>query len=301
MKNKALLPVRKYLGLFLLSISIVLVVKLLFNMIAIGFIDKIWDLNGLEIYNDLQNQEFKYLYAHKALAFFDQLGTFLIPSILFLIIIRSMTINYVIPKREDWVKLIVYFFILIGLAQILLVISTYIGYDFLPLSTQDFLKNQQDFNTKIQEGFITDSFSGFLFNIILLAIIPAVGEELFFRGIIQEICIGLFKNNSAGIIITSLIFGILHFQIDNLLSIIFASLLLGYIYNFSNNIFLTILLHFGFNSFSLICMQAIKWEFVTEPQLDLLGNYLFIPIGIILSTVVINRKIFWGKRTISLD
>ena len=301
MKNKALLPVRKYLGLFLLSISIVLVVKLLFNMIAIGFIDKIWDLNGLEIYNDLQNQEFKYLYAHKALAFFDQLGTFLIPSILFLIIIRSMTINYMIPKREDWVKLIVYFFILIGLAQILLVISTYIGYDFLPLSTQDFLKNQQDFNTKIQEGFITDSFSGFLFNIILLAIIPAVGEELFFRGIIQEICIGLFKNNGAGIIITSLIFGILHFQIDNLLSIIFASLLLGYIYNFSNNIFLTILLHFGFNSFSLICMQAIKWEFVSEPQLDLLGNYLFIPIGIILSTVVINRKIFWGKRTISLD
>ena len=301
MKNKALLPVRKYLGLFLLSISIVLVVKLLFNMIAIGFIDKIWDLNGLEIYNDLQNQEFKYLYAHKALAFFDQLGTFLIPSILFLIIIRSMTINYVIPKREDWVKLIIYFFILLGVAQILLVISTYIGYDFLPLSTQDFLKNQQDFNTKIQEGFITDSFSGFLFNIILLAIIPAVGEELFFRGILQDICIGLFKNNSAGIIITSLIFGILHFQIDNLLSIIFASLLLGYIYNFSNNIFLTILLHFGFNSFSLICMQAIKWEFVTEPQLDLLGNYLFIPIGIILSTVVINRKIFWGKRTISLD
>ena len=299
MKNKALLPVRKYLGLFLLSISIVLVVKLLFNMIAIGFIDKIWDLNGLEIYNDLQNQEFKYLYAHKALAFFDQLGTFLIPSILFLIIIRSMTINYVIPKRDDWVKLIIYFFIL--LAQILLVISTYIGYDFLPLSTQDFLKNQQDFNTKIQEGFITDSFSGFLFNIILLAIIPAVGEELFFRGIIQEICIGLFKNNGAGIIITSLIFGILHFQIDNLLSIIFASLLLGYIYNFSNNIFLTILLHFGFNSFSLICMQAIKWEFVSEPQLDLLGNYLFIPIGIILTTVVINRKIFWGKRTISLD
>ena len=301
MKNKALLPVRKYLGLFLLSISIVLVVKLLFNMIALGFVDKIWDLNGLEIYTDLQNQEFKYLYAHKALAFFDQLGTFLIPSILFLIIIRSMTINYVIPKREDWVKLIIYFFILIGLAQILLVISTYIGYDFLPLSTQDFLKNQQDFNTKIQEGFITDSFSGFLFNIILLAIIPAVGEELFFRGILQDICIGLFKNNSAGIIITSLIFGILHFQIDNLLSIIFASLLLGYIYNFSNNIFLTILLHFGFNSFSLICMQAIKWEFVTEPQLDLLGNYLFIPIGIILSTVVINRKIFWGKRTISLD
>tara|TARA_A100001015_G_scaffold83432_1_gene92624 strand:- start:1763 stop:2668 length:906 start_codon:yes stop_codon:yes gene_type:complete len=301
MKNRALLPVRKYLSLFLLSISIVLIVKLLFNMFAVGFIEKIWDLNGLEIYNDLQNQEFKYIYAHKALAFFDQLGTFLIPSILFLIIIKSIPINYLIPEKNDWFKLVIYFFILLGIAQILLVISTYIGYDFLPLSTQDFLRNQQDFNTKIQEGFITESFYGFLFNIILLAVIPALGEELFFRGILQKICIGLFKNNTAGIIITSLIFGILHFQIDNLLSIIFASLLLGYIYDFSNNIFLTILLHFGFNSFSLLCMQTIKWNLVTESQLDLLANYLFIPIGIVLSVMVIARKIFWSKKTISLD
>ncbi len=301
MKNKALLPVRKYLSLFLLSISIVLIVKLLFNMFAVGFIEKIWDLNGLEIYNDLQNQEFKYIYAHKALAFFDQLGTFLIPSILFLIIIKSIPINYLIPEKNDWFKLVIYFFILLGIAQILLVISTYIGYDFLPLSTQDFLRNQQDFNTKIQEGFITESFYGFLFNIILLAVIPALGEELFFRGILQNICIGLFKNNTAGIIITSLIFGILHFQIDNLLSIIFASLLLGYIYDFSNNIFLTILLHFGFNSFSLLCMQTIKWNLVTESQLDLLANYLFIPIGIVLSVMVLARKIFWRKKTISLD
>ena len=301
MKKKALLSVRKYLSLFLLSISIVLIVKLLFNMFAVGFIEKIWDLNGLEIYNDLQNQEFKYIYAHKALAFFDQLGTFLIPSILFLIIIKLIPINYLIPEKNDWFKLVIYFFILLGIAQILLVISTYIGYDFLPLSTQDFLRNQQDFNTKIQEGFITESFYGFLFNIILLAVIPALGEELFFRGILQNICIGLFKNNTAGIIITSLIFGILHFQIDNLLSIIFASLLLGYIYDFSNNIFLTILLHFGFNSFSLLCMQTIKWNLVTESQLDLLANYLFIPIGIVLSVMVLARKIFWRKKTISLD
>ena len=301
MKNKAILPVRKYLSLFLLSISIVLVIKLLFNMIAVVFIEKIWDLNGQEIYNDLENQEFSYIYAHKALAFFDQLGTFLVPSILFLIIIKTISVNYIIPKRNDWTKLIIYFFILIGVAQIFLVISTYIGYDFLPSSIQDFLRNQQNFNARIQEGFITNSFSGFLFNIILLAVVPAIGEELFFRGIVQEICIGLFKNNNVGIIITSLIFGILHFQIDNLLSIIFASLLLGYIYNYSNNIFLTILLHFGFNSFSLICMQTIKWNIVTESQLDLVGNYLFIPVGIILSITVLTKKIFWGKRTISLD
>ena len=127
---------------------------------------------------------------------------------------------------------------------------------FYQYQLKNFLKNQQDFNTKIQEGFIPKVFRSFLFNIILLAIIPAIGEELFFRGILQKICIGIFKNNIAGIGITSLIFGMLHFQIENLLSIIFASILLGYIYNYSKNIFLTILLHFGFNFFSLyVCRQ----------------------------------------------
>ena len=124
MKNKVFRPVRKNLSLFLLSISIVLVIKLLFNMIAVVFIEKIWDLNGLEVYNDLENQEFTYIYAHKALAFFDQLGTFLIPSILFLIIIKTISINYIIPKRNDWMKLIIYFFIIKNLIKITVVIET---------------------------------------------------------------------------------------------------------------------------------------------------------------------------------
>ena len=47
-------------------------------------------------------------------------------------------------------------------------------------------------------------------------------------------------------------------------------------------------------------MQAIKWEFISEPQLDLLGNYFLVPIGILLTILVITKKIFWGKRTISL-
>ena len=81
-------------------------------MIAIGFIQKIWDLNSLEIYNDLQSHEFKFIYAHKALAFFDQLGTFLIPSTLFLLIIKSIVVNYSIQIKKDGLKILLYFFIL---------------------------------------------------------------------------------------------------------------------------------------------------------------------------------------------
>ena len=50
-------------------------------MLALGFIDAIWDLSSIQIFNDLNSREFKFIYAHKALAFFDQLGTFLVPAL----------------------------------------------------------------------------------------------------------------------------------------------------------------------------------------------------------------------------
>ena len=129
----------------------------------------------------------------------------------------------------------------------------------------------------------------------MLSILPAIGEELFFRGILQKICIGIFKNNFAGIGITSLVFGMLHFQIENLLSIVFASILLGLIYDYSKNIFLTILLHFGFNFFSLVSMQGLKMELISERNLEIFSNYIIIPLSIGILTYLIVKKIFWKK------
>ena len=264
-------------------------------MLALGFIDAIWDLSSIQIFNDLSSREFKFIYAHKALAFFDQLGTFLVPSVIFLFLLKTFSLYYKTPNKSDLTKCLLYFIVLLGVAQLFLLISTYVGYDFLPIEIKNFLKEQQDFNTRIQEGFISKSFRSFLFNIVLLSILPALGEELFFRGILQKICIGIFKNNIAGIVVTSFVFGMLHFQIENLLSIIFASILLGLIYDYSKNILLTILLHFGFNFFSLISMQGLKTELISENNLEFFSNYVIVPLGLGMLTYLIIKKIFWKK------
>ena len=108
----------------------------------------------------------------------------------------------------------------------------------------------------------------------------------------------MFKNNITGIIVTSLVFGMLHFQIENLLSIIFASILLGLIYDYSKNILLTIILHFGFNLFSLISMQGLKMELISENNLEYFSNYIMIPIGLGMLTYLIIKKVFWKKESL---
>ena len=96
-----------------------------------------------------------------------------------------------------------------------------------------------------------------------------------------------------GIVITSLIFGLLHFQIDNLIAIIFASIIFGFIYEKSENILLTIILHFCFNLFALINMQAIKLEIIEENEIYNFGNYFLIPFSVVMLIYVYKKKIFW--------
>lgn len=282
-----------YLSLFFITITVVLVLKLIFNLLALKFIKKVWDLDTLTVFYDLENGIFDLVYAHKILALFDQLGTFLLPSIVLFLVFKKIKPNFKKPIKKDYIKLILVFIILVGSTQILTFFSIKIGYDFLPQSIQGYLQKQQEFNSNLQDRFIDNSLSSFSFNIILLALIPAIGEELFFRGLIQKIFVGLFKNTFAGILLTSLVFGVLHFQIDNLLAIVFASMLFGYTYEKSDNLFLTIILHFCFNLLALVSMQALKNNIVSELAVDSFGNYIFIPLSVAVGLLVIKKKVFW--------
>ena len=298
MKNSFTENKRSFLSFFLITIAIVLALKLMFNLLALGFINKIWDLETQEIYDDLLKGTFNFVYAHKILALFDQVGTFLLPSIFISLIFKFIQPSYSNPSKQDYLKLSYLFIILIGVTQLLVLISVTIGYDFFSESIQSYLRTQQEFNLKLQERFIENNFRSFSFNILLLAIIPAIGEELFFRGIIQKIFIGIFRNSLTGIIITSIIFGLLHFQIDNLLAITFASIIFGIIYERSKNILLTIILHFSFNLFSLITMQLIKLDLLSEDKVDFIGNYLLIPVSLVVAIMVMKRKKFWKKQSL---
>lgn len=296
MKNTFTESNSSFLGLFFISLTIVLISKLIFNVLALGFIKQIWDLDTQTVFYDLENGIFNYIYAHKALALFDQIGTFLLPSVVLILIFKTLKPEIIAPKKKDGLKLLLMFVILLGITQLLSYISVFIGYDFLSESVQSYLKTQQEFNTNLQDKFIDPNFNSFIFNVILLALIPAIGEELFFRAVIQNIFIKLFKNTLLGIILTSVIFGLLHFQIDNLLAIIFASILFGFIYEKSKNLSLTVILHFCFNFFALISMQALKTNLLSENKMELIANYLIIPASILVGIIVVRKKLFWKEE-----
>jgi membrane protease YdiL (CAAX protease family) len=129
------------------------------------------------------------------------------------------------------------------------------------------------------------SFKSLLINLFIMALTPAICEELFFRGSLQPILINWSKKKSIGIILSSIIFGILHFQAEYFLAIVFASILFGYLYVIKRNIIYGIIIHFCFNAVSLIMMQLINNGIYKEEFLEKIINYAITPIGLTMGII----------------
>lgn len=86
-----------------------------------------------------------------------------------------------------------------------------------------------------------------LLNLVVVAILPAVGEELIFRGLLQKRLERYFKNGQLAIWITAIVFSAIHLQFEGFLPRMFLGAVLGYLFYWSKNLWVPICAHFVFN------------------------------------------------------
>ncbi len=91
------------------------------------------------------------------------------------------------------------------------------------------------------------SFSDYLIALLVMAAAPAIFEEVLFRGGFQTIFIGWTKNAFIGILITSVLFSAIHFSFYGFLPRTALGMILGYVFYYSRNLWLSILMHFLYN------------------------------------------------------
>lgn len=95
------------------------------------------------------------------------------------------------------------------------------------------------------------SFSDYLISLLVLAAAPALFEEVLFRGGFQTIFVGWTKNPFAGILITSLLFSAIHFSFFGFLPRAALGMILGYVFYYSKNLWLNIMIHFLYNGMAV--------------------------------------------------
>jgi len=105
----------------------------------------------------------------------------------------------------------------------------------------------------------------------MIALLPAIGEELLFRGVIQRIFIRWTKNSHWGIWIAAILFSALHMQFYGFIPRLLLGALFGYLLVWSGSMWLPIAAHFVNNAVAVIGMYMID-KGTINPEFEEIGS-----------------------------
>jgi len=116
---------------------------------------------------------------------------------------------------------------------------------------------------------------GFFFNLINLALIPAVAEEILFKGLVFTILKKYYSTITA-VIIASLMFAVCHFSFLRIVPLFLLSCYTFWLYLRIGNLILPMLLHFTNNLLSFVLISepfAYLGTFYAALALFVIGSY----------------------------
>jgi len=97
-----------------------------------------------------------------------------------------------------------------------------------------------------------DSSFELLFNLMVVAVLPAIGEEILFRGVIQQHIEKSMGNGVAAVWITAAIFSAVHMQFEGFLARLVLGAALGYLFYWTKNLWVPIIAHFLNNGLQVV-------------------------------------------------
>jgi membrane protease YdiL (CAAX protease family) len=171
----------------------------------------------------------------------SSIGIFLVPALLFSYLTHPSPSKYLGLRKPgakiQWLLVII---VVIGALPVLLGIQSLVN----SFNLGEGLKKAQARNEEITKAILTmDTSVALVKSFIVIAIIPAIAEELLFRGIAMRMLHSPTKKIGIAIVISAFLFSIVHSNPTGLLSIFFAGVVLGTIYYLTGSLWLSMLGH----------------------------------------------------------
>lgn len=159
-----------------------------------------------------------------------------------------------------------------------------------PTGIENWMKAKEDEANKTVRGLLSQhSVKDLIINLICIAGLAAIGEELIFRGMIQRLFIKLFKSHWPGIIMTAFLFSAIHLQFYGFLPRFILGILLGITYWYSGSLWTAILAHFVYDAL-LITLAYFNPAMVNDETTIKLSSIVF---AAAISFVMILFSINW--------
>lgn len=244
---------------FLFLGGIMLVSFFIFTTFSIYLLDYVFPnvniIGNPDILSEINKKDV--LSVMKLLQIISATSLFILPALLFSFLVSSRPLEYIGISGKVKIQSI-FFCCLIMFAGFPLInwlgeINNMLELPKFMSSIENWMRNSEKDAEKITEAFLdVSSKKGFLVNMLMIAVIPAFGEELLFRGILQKLLIEATKRKHLSIIIAAFIFGFFHFEFFSFLPRFLMGVLFGYFLLWSKSLWLPICCHFVNNASAVI-------------------------------------------------
>jgi len=281
-----LTPAAKFLW-FLLTL---ILFSMLFALLGL-LIGKIWYHVNISTLSSMFSHPEKaatrpFLYVYQVI---NQIGVFVLPPLLFAWLVHTRSGEYLrMNQRPNIYSLILGALLVYTLLPFINWLTDLNAMVSLPDSLsglQQWMKAKEMQADEITGVFLSvKSMGGLGLNLLIVALIPAIGEELLFRGVIQRLLGEWTKNMHWGIILTAILFSAMHMQFYGFLPRFILGMTLGYLFFISGNLWLAIFVHFVNNASSVIIFYLHYNGFIAV-KMEHFGA-IHNPIGIVGSLLV---------------
>lgn len=225
----------------------------LFTIIALALGAAIFGLDAMIKMSSGSTENIQIL---KLVQIVTSIGMFILPALWFAKMESNNWLAFLKLNRFSWILVGLTILIMFGLAQFLEYINDLNKSMALPSFLKDLeawmLLKEQQMELITKQLLVMPSVNSFLVNILMLAIIPAIGEELTFRGCLQKIFKRWTGNYHAAIWITAIIFSSIHFQFYGFIPRMLLGALFGYLFVWSGSLWIPIVGHFLNNAAAVV-------------------------------------------------
>lgn len=223
------------------------------------------------------------------------IGMFLLPAIIAAYFFDNSSRNYL--QIKNLFTIVSFFLVLIiALTSVpfinwMVEINKSMSLPSIFSSLEQWMKNSEAEAAKLTEAFLKINSTGdFIVNLFMIALLPAISEEFFFRGIIQKIFSQMTKNVHAGVILAAILFSAIHLQFYGFFPRMMLGIFLGYLLVWSGSLWLPITAHF-INNAAAVVLSYLQQQNKIEFNPDTVGTgteeKMLLIISVLITSVLI--------------
>lgn len=170
---------------------------------------------------------------------------------------------------------------------------------------EQILRAQEDAAAALTERFLqADNIGVFLINFGLLALLPALSEEISFRGTLQQIIAphGLARvTPHMAIWLTAVVFSAIHMQFYGFVPRMLMGAMFGYVFVWTGSLWVPILMHATNNGLAVLAYYLLSSEASGKTWADTVGTGAMWWLGVlsIMATAVLLRVIYQTSLGVS--